>query len=256
MVHDSLIINRSTWTALVTAVEALLIVALIASMVDGDLGTKKIIKSTFYVHQWWHITKIVIIVITNVINISPNSHVVCQTVFCYDKPSLCPLTSPDPSSVSQNKTYLDHSHHQPDRHSRHYNHPQNNAWSSFGEMWKYALWLKLLTEGNFHPLVENQNCTRHHLHHKNKKFFMPETLDPLRTDHCRLANVSEWKPEPDSGCCSARVTADTAHWADFSNTTEAGNNFFFGKTSKLAKTNVSGTIPHTCKCLCIERCEG
>ena len=27
---------------------------------------------------------------------------------------------------------------------------------------------------------------------------MPETLDPLRTDHCRLANVSEWKPEPDS----------------------------------------------------------
>ena len=64
---------------------------------------------------------------------------------------------------------------------------------------------------------------------------MPETLDPLRTDHCRLANVSEWKPEPDSGCCSARVTADTAHWADFSNTTEAGNNFFFWQNIKIVK---------------------
>ena len=78
---------------------------------------------------------------------------------------------------------------------------------------------------------------------------MPETLDPLRTDHCRLANVIEWKPEPDGGCCSARVAADTAHWANFSNTTEAGNNFFFWQTSKLAKTNVSGTVLYTCKCL-------
>ena len=47
MVHDSLIINRSTWTALVTAVEALLIVALIASMVDGDLGTGESLETHF-----------------------------------------------------------------------------------------------------------------------------------------------------------------------------------------------------------------
>ena len=47
--HDSLIINRSTWTALVTAVEALLIVALIASMVVGDLGTRKSLKAHFMV---------------------------------------------------------------------------------------------------------------------------------------------------------------------------------------------------------------
>ena len=46
MFHGScLIINRSTWTALVTAVEALLIVALIASMVVGDLG--KSVKTHF-----------------------------------------------------------------------------------------------------------------------------------------------------------------------------------------------------------------
>ena len=47
MFDDSLIINRSTWTALVTAVEALLIVALIASMVVGDLGTRRSLKAHF-----------------------------------------------------------------------------------------------------------------------------------------------------------------------------------------------------------------
>ena len=48
MFHGScLIINRSTWTALVTAVEALLIVALIASIVVGDLGTRKSLKAHF-----------------------------------------------------------------------------------------------------------------------------------------------------------------------------------------------------------------
>ena len=130
MFHSScLIINRSTWTALVTAVEALLIVALIASMVVGDLG--KSLKTHFM-----FISDGISPLLSS--SSSPTSsiysHVVCQTVFCYDKPSLCPLTSPDPSLVSQNKTYLDHPHHQPDRHSRHYNHPQNNAWSSFGEM--------------------------------------------------------------------------------------------------------------------------